>query len=242
MQCVHDNNMNCLINRTASLVRQTGLSKCLTPSRITGPLYLKILKTKDFYKFDTSNYRKFHRSSAFQQEKVAQNYYDVLEITPNASRTQIKSAYYKLSKQYHPDVSPSSDAHKKFAEISEAYEVLGNPRSRRAYNRKVFDRRHDGRRSTTGSDTIEMDTSYNEFLHKKGKFKSRDKSGPHTGRTQHYNYDEFYEKHYEKMRPKPKNLSFEEQMLEKRLDASTNRAFLTIILCLIGFGLVYRKF
>jgi preprotein translocase subunit Sec63 len=47
------------------------------------------------------------------------SYYDILGITKSASQSQIKAAYRKLSKQYHPDVSQEPDAKNKFQEIAE---------------------------------------------------------------------------------------------------------------------------
>jgi preprotein translocase subunit Sec63 len=59
--------------------------------------------------------------------KSRTKFYDCLEITPAATQNDIKSAYYKLSKIYHPDKNKGSpDAANKFREITEAYEVFGN--------------------------------------------------------------------------------------------------------------------
>lgn len=54
-------------------------------------------------------------------------YYDILGLQSGASQSEIKKAYFKLAKQYHPDVNPSEGAKKKFIEINKAYEVLSNP-------------------------------------------------------------------------------------------------------------------
>jgi len=51
------------------------------------------------------------------------NYYEVLGIPKNASTKDIKKAYYQMAKQFHPDTNKSPDGHKKFQEVSEAYEV-----------------------------------------------------------------------------------------------------------------------
>lgn len=51
-------------------------------------------------------------------------YYQTLGLNRNASLAQIKSAYYELSKKYHPDVNASDEAHQRFIEINEAYEIL----------------------------------------------------------------------------------------------------------------------
>jgi hypothetical protein len=54
------------------------------------------------------------------------DYYAVLHVTDNATRSDIQAAYRQLAKQYHPDVNKSTDAHDKFCEITEAYEFLIN--------------------------------------------------------------------------------------------------------------------
>ncbi|KAI9168320.1 hypothetical protein H9P43_007692 [Blastocladiella emersonii ATCC 22665] len=61
--------------------------------------------------------------------------YDVLELTPAADKRKIKASYYRLSKQYHPDVNASAEAKDRFLAISDAYAVLGNETKRREYDR-----------------------------------------------------------------------------------------------------------
>lgn len=65
---------------------------------------------------------------------MAKNYYDVLGVPKTATQDEIKSAYFKLAKQYHPDVNKSPDAPNKFKEINEAYSVLGDPDKRKNYD------------------------------------------------------------------------------------------------------------
>lgn len=78
------------------------------------------------------------RSICFTNTRF-RNHYDVLGITPNATQTDIKSAFYKLSKMYHPDKNKGSyDASRKFQDISAAYEVLGNFKLRRLYDKGKF--------------------------------------------------------------------------------------------------------
>lgn len=63
------------------------------------------------------------------------DYYKVLEIDKKASEAEIKKAFRKLARKYHPDVNPNNkEAEKKFKEINEANEVLGNPENRKKYD------------------------------------------------------------------------------------------------------------
>lgn len=62
------------------------------------------------------------------------DYYEVLGVERDDSQEAIKSAYRKLARQYHPDVSREPDAEERFKEIGEAYEVLKDPEKRAAYD------------------------------------------------------------------------------------------------------------
>lgn len=63
------------------------------------------------------------------------DYYKVLGISKNASEDEIKKAYRKLARKYHPDVNPNDKtAEQKFKEINEANEVLSNPENRKKYD------------------------------------------------------------------------------------------------------------
>ena len=63
------------------------------------------------------------------------DYYEILGIPREASPDDIKSAFRKLARQYHPDVSTEPDAEEKFKEINEAYGVLSDPEKRARYDR-----------------------------------------------------------------------------------------------------------
>lgn len=63
-----------------------------------------------------------------------QDYYETMGIKRDATQDEIKRAYRKLARKYHPDVSKESDAEKKFKEVGEAYEVLKDPEKRAAYD------------------------------------------------------------------------------------------------------------
>lgn len=62
------------------------------------------------------------------------DYYKIMGVGRDASADEIKRAYRKLARKYHPDVSKEKDAEERFKEIGEAYEVLRDPEKRAAYD------------------------------------------------------------------------------------------------------------
>lgn len=74
------------------------------------------------------------------------DYYEVLGVPRNASAEDLKGAFRKLARQYHPDVNKEADAEERFKEINEAYAVLSEPDRRAAYDRFG----HDGLRGMGG--------------------------------------------------------------------------------------------
>src|SRR6266571_123990 len=76
--------------------------------------------------------------SVIKDQSMATNkrdYYEVLGVTRGASDDEVKKAFRRLAKQYHPDANKEQGAGARFIEISEAYEVLSDPQKRAAYDR-----------------------------------------------------------------------------------------------------------
>ncbi|HLI90890.1 MAG TPA: molecular chaperone DnaJ [Ktedonobacteraceae bacterium] len=63
------------------------------------------------------------------------DYYEVLGISRNATEDEVKRAFRRLAKQYHPDANKEQGAEARFVEVNEAYEVLSDPQKRAAYDR-----------------------------------------------------------------------------------------------------------
>lgn len=63
------------------------------------------------------------------------DYYDILGVSRNADQKEIKKAYRKLARKYHPDINEDQEAEQKFKEVSEAYTVLSDPEKRKKYDK-----------------------------------------------------------------------------------------------------------
>ncbi|CAL7949327.1 unnamed protein product [Xylocopa violacea] len=69
--------------------------------------------------------------------------YETLGVAPNATHNEIKSAYYELTLQYHPDKNKSESAKAMFHEISNAYNILSKYETRMQYDRSLKIKQHD---------------------------------------------------------------------------------------------------
>lgn len=83
----------------------------------------------------TCSYQSIRTFSRTCQLAKSRNFYDDLKIPKTATQAEIKSAYYNLSMLYHPDKNKGDEAAQRFRRINEAYEVLGNFRTRRMYDK-----------------------------------------------------------------------------------------------------------
>ncbi|KAF9236050.1 hypothetical protein BU15DRAFT_77359 [Melanogaster broomeanus] len=79
-----------------------------------------------------TSHRRFSSTARRERHK---DHYATLAVPRNATKAQIKTSYYRLSKTYHPDVAQDNAAKAKFIAASEAYAVLGDERKRREYDR-----------------------------------------------------------------------------------------------------------
>ncbi|QIZ71500.1 J domain-containing protein [Oxynema aestuarii] len=92
-----------------------------------------------------------------------ENYYQTLGIDPQATPAQIKQAYRRLAKQFHPDRNRGNGSHEQIIRINAAYEILGDPEQRQNYDRaRVFG----GSRASKGDRqqrTADAQRSYHEY-------------------------------------------------------------------------------
>lgn len=138
-------------------------------------------------------------------------YYDILKVTPSATTSQIKTAYYKQSFIYHPDKNPSStEATQVFSEISEAYTVLGNIALRRKYDRGILseaDVRGAGNPSSKDS-TSRPTGSTQQQQQRARQFSTRDGKPI-------YDFDAFYRAHYGEQLQREKDLRARKQRMHE---------------------------
>ncbi|KAL3117165.1 hypothetical protein niasHT_007568 [Heterodera trifolii] len=103
----------------------------LPPSSSSSPVLFNRLTNRQILAF-SAIVRRITRGFSTRQR----NLYEVLGVSPSASQSDIKKAYYTLSKKYHPDVTGSNEScAKKYLEIKEAYDVLRDEKQREEHDR-----------------------------------------------------------------------------------------------------------
>lgn len=96
---------------------------------------------------------------------MPKDYYQILEIDKSASTEDIKKAYKKLAKKYHPDLNKDPGSEIKFKNINEAYQVLGDEEKRRSYDQFGSADYSDNFSSSSGGDPFDI---FNDFFSQSG--------------------------------------------------------------------------
>ncbi|KAI7870481.1 hypothetical protein BDF14DRAFT_1994030 [Spinellus fusiger] len=145
----------------------------------------------------------FRRLYSHTSKANRKDYYSLLNTHPNADKKTIKENYYKLSKQYHPDLHPNnSEAHELFLKVNEAYDVLGNEASRREYDANNTLSSSSGPNSSWYSKSPNSPKGPSASWYGRARASSATGSASarhqaHAPHTTHFNYERHYELHYE---------------------------------------------
>lgn len=162
-----------------------------------------------------------------KQDTKSKNHYDTLKITPHATQNEVKSAYYKLTLQYHPDKNKSEYAKQKFQDISEAYEVLSNHEQRKIYDRGML-----LRRPTVSTTTQEPVSHYKDKVY--------------SGSSKIYNFDEWTQAHYGKQmymgRIRRKMYEDIKRMEEMRGRSKDNPRYMEVAVLLVTLTMIAMFF
>ena len=94
-------------------------------------------------------------------------HYELLGVSPHATQEEIRRAYHRQARRHHPDANPGAEPGRRFrmAEINAAWEVLGNPEKRRAYDRSIGTTPRPGFAASGEEDSFEYDGGYEDLRH-----------------------------------------------------------------------------
>jgi molecular chaperone DnaJ len=112
---------------------------------------------------------------------MARDYYEVLGVARSADKNEIKQAFRKLAREYHPDVSKHPEAEAKFKEINEAYEILSDEDKRARYDRYGQAGVGAGAGGFSGTGFSGFEEIFEEFFNNIGGVRSTRRRGPRPG-------------------------------------------------------------
>ncbi|CAG6002273.1 unnamed protein product [Menidia menidia] len=154
-------------------------------------------------------------SPLLQRSRTA--YYDILKVTPSATQSQIKTAYYKQSFIYHPDKNQGSkEATERFSEISEAYNVLGNIGLRKKYDRGIL---HQSDIQSAGRPSPKNTKSRSTGPHQYQRARQFSQAG---GKPM-FDFDAFYRAHYGEQLQRQRELRARKERLDELQRKNHNR-------------------
>uniref|UniRef100_UPI003AAFF316 uncharacterized protein n=1 Tax=Centroberyx gerrardi TaxID=166262 RepID=UPI003AAFF316 len=140
-------------------------------------------------------------------------YYDILSVSPSATQSQIKTAYYKQSFIYHPDKNPGSEeATQRFSEISEAYTVLGSISLRRKYDRGILSQSDVQGAGRPSSREAPGRASASQQQQQQQRGRRFSQGG---GKTM-FDFDAFYQAHYGEQLQREREMRARKQYLEEK--------------------------
>ncbi|KAM6932922.1 dnaJ (Hsp40) homolog, subfamily C, member 30b [Xenentodon cancila] len=207
----------------------------LQPSKLH-PNTLEVSKTsRRGYSFRSGEPALLHRSRTA--------YYDILNVSPSATQSQIKTAYYKQSFIYHPDKNPESkEATQRFSEISEAYTVLGNISLRRKYDRGILNQSDIQR---AGRPSSKDTTSKSTKSQQQGQ-QQRTRQFSQAGGKPMFDFDAFYQAHYGEQLQRERAMRARKQRMEEMEKDKQSRWWqqkvmelaLTVVVAMAGLVLV----
>lgn len=142
-------------------------------------------------------------------------YYDILKVSPSATQSQIKTAYYKQSFIYHPDKNPGSkEATQRFSEISEAYTVLGNIILRRKYDRGILSQSDVQGAGRPSSKEATSRSTGSPHHHHQQQQQYRARQFSQAGGNRMFDFDAFYQAHYGEQLQRERDLKARRERME----------------------------
>ncbi|KAL7293871.1 hypothetical protein TKK_0012924 [Trichogramma kaykai] len=171
---------------------------------------------------------KVHMSTRARKSVHQKTHYETLKVSQSSTQDDIKSAYYKLSKEFHPDVNKTEGAKKSFQDISDAYEVLGNFNKRKLYDRNLMATGHHV------SQSVNHDVAEDPMA---GFYKSRTyNTSERTDFTATgFDFDAWTQAHYgrtlhKSLKYKSEKIKREQYMKQQELDIENNQAAARLII------------